>query len=73
MSVDSEDSKVFDKNQKDLQKVEILQDENEELKELFDIGEKIYDNDHVTPDEREKFLSSGCTSLDELEAKIHNN
>jgi len=66
MSEDSEDTRVFDKNQRDLQRVEDLQEKNDELRKLFVITEKIYDNYDITQEESAKYVYSGSLSLDEI-------
>jgi hypothetical protein len=73
MSDDSENPRVFYKNQKDLYKVEKLQDDHDRLMELYLIAEKIDNNEDLTSEEQQKYLSSGSPDIGELQIRIGNN
>ena len=64
---------VSDRNERDMEIVETLQEENRDLRDLFGTAEKLRDRQPVSDEDYDKYMDANLPSLNEIERDIRRN
>ena len=64
---------VSDRNERDMEILETLQEENRDLRDLFGTAEKLRDRQLVSDEDYDKYVNANLPSLNEIERDIRRN